>query len=150
MVYRLFFLPFILLGGQRSADQRLAGRSNTSTATTTTTTTTTKIGIGIRPHDALALIARAGTGAIFFLSGHTRVEGWLTVTEGTYSLFRDDYKLPVMPVEIAAHPAVWAEHTLPLLLVLGLFTRLSSPALPARRGFIRVDARRLNWDGMQT
>ena len=81
------------------------------------------------PHDALALIARVGIGAIFFLSGRTKVEGWLTVTDGTYSLFRDEYKLPLIPVEIAAHAAVWAEHLFPLLLLLGLFTRLSALAL---------------------
>ena len=82
--------------GKSRADQRLARCGNTSTATTT------KITITIRQHDALALIARVGIGAIFFLSGRTRVEGWLTVTEGTYSLFRDEYKLPLIPVEIAA------------------------------------------------
>ena len=80
--------------GKRRADQRLARGGNTSTATTTKIT--------IRQHDALALIARVGIGAIFFLSSRTRVEGWLTVTEGTYSLFRDEYKLPLIPVEIAA------------------------------------------------
>ena len=81
------------------------------------------------PHDALALIARVAIGAIFFLSGRTKVEGWLTVTEGAYSLFRDEYKLPLIPVEIAAHAAAWAEHLFPVLLVLGLFTRLSALAL---------------------
>ena len=45
---------------------------------------------------------------------------WLTVTDGTYTLFRDEYKLPLIPVEIAAHAAVWAEHLFPLLLLLGL------------------------------
>ena len=81
------------------------------------------------PHDALALIDRVAIGAIFFLSGCTKVEGWLTVTQGTYSLFRGEYKLPLIPVEIAAHAAAWAEHLFPLLLVLGLFTRLSALAL---------------------
>ena len=81
------------------------------------------------PHDALALIARVALGAIFFLSGRTKVDGWLTVTDGTYTLFRDEYKLPLIPVEIAAHAATWAEHLFPLLLVLGLFTRLSALAL---------------------
>ena len=81
------------------------------------------------PHDALALINRIGIGAIFFLSGRTKVEGWLTVTDGTYALFRDEYKLPLIPVEVAAHAAAWAEHLFPLLLVLGLFTRLSALAL---------------------
>ena len=81
------------------------------------------------PHDALALIDRVAIGAIFFLSGRTKVDGWLTVTEGTYALFRDEYKLPLIPVEMAAHAAVVAEHLFPLLLVLGLFTRLSALAL---------------------
>ena len=57
------------------------------------------------------------------------VEGWLTVTDGTYSLFRDAYKLPLIPVEIAAHAAVWVKHLFPLLPVLGLCTRLSALAL---------------------
>ena len=81
------------------------------------------------PHDALALIDRVAIGAIFFLSGRTKVEGWLTVTDSTYTLFRDEYKLPLIPVEIAAHAAAWAEHLFPLLLVLGLLTRLSALAL---------------------
>ena len=81
------------------------------------------------PHDALALIDRVAIAAIFFLSGRTKVDGWLTVTQGTYTLFRDEYKLPLIPVEIAAHAAVLAEHLFPLLLVLGLFTRLSALAL---------------------
>ena len=71
------------------------------------------------------------------------MEGWLTVTEGTYTLFRDEYELPLIPVEIAAHAAAWAEHLFPLLLLLDLCTRLSALALLGRRGFIRVDARRL-------
>jgi putative oxidoreductase len=81
------------------------------------------------PHDALALIDRVAIAAIFFMSGRTKVEGWLTVTQGTYTLFREEYKLPLIPVEIAAHAAVFAEHLFPLLLVLGLFTRLSALAL---------------------
>ena len=83
----------------------------------------------LMPHDALALIDRVAVAAIFFLSGRTKVEGWLTVTDSTYSLFRDEYRLPLVPVEIAAHAAAWAEHLFPLLLVLGLFTRLSALAL---------------------
>ena len=53
----------------------------------------------------------------------------MTVTKGTYSLYRDEYKLLLIPVEIAAHAAVWFEHLFPLLLLLGLFTRLSALAL---------------------
>ena len=60
------------------------------------------------------------------MSGRTKVEGFLTITEGTYTLFRDEYKVPLLPPELAAHMATYAEHLLPVLLVLGLFTRLSA------------------------
>jgi putative oxidoreductase len=106
------------------------------------------------PHDALALIDRIGIGAIFFLSGRTKVEGWLTVTQGTYALFRDEYKLPLISVEVAAHAAAWAEHLFPLLLFLGLFTRISALALLGMTLVIQVfvypDAwpTHLSWAGL--
>ena len=81
------------------------------------------------PDDLLALASRLAIGAIFFLSGRTKVEGFLTVTEGAYELFRTEYNLPLLAPEFAAHLAAYAEHLFPLLLVLGLFTRLSALAL---------------------
>ena len=80
-------------------------------------------------HDLLALVTRVGIAAIFFYSGRTKVDGWLTITDGAYELFRTEYKLPLVPPDIAAHLAAYAEHLFPLLLVLGLFTRLSAAAL---------------------
>jgi putative oxidoreductase len=80
-------------------------------------------------HDALALATRVGVAAIFFYSGRTKVEGFLTLTDSAYELFRTEYKLPFVPPEIAAHLAAYSEHLFPLLLVLGLFTRLSALAL---------------------
>ncbi|MEO6565029.1 MAG: DoxX family protein [Casimicrobiaceae bacterium] len=81
------------------------------------------------PDSLLALAARFAIAGIFFQSGRTKVDGFLTITEGTYSLFRDEFKVPVIPPEIAAHLATYAEHLFPLLLVLGLFTRYSALAL---------------------
>ncbi|RYF32598.1 MAG: DoxX family protein [Comamonadaceae bacterium] len=81
------------------------------------------------PHDLLALVDRVAVAAIFFLSGRTKVEGFLTLTDSAYELFRTEYKLPLIPPEIAAHLAAYAEHLFPVLLVLGLFTRLSALAL---------------------
>jgi len=80
-------------------------------------------------HDVLAIASRISIAAIFFLSGRTKVEGLLAITDGTYELFRTEYKLPFVPPEIAAHLAAYAEHLFPALLVLGLFTRLSALAL---------------------
>jgi putative oxidoreductase len=81
------------------------------------------------PDDLLALACRFSMAAIFFLSGRTKVQGFLTIADSAYELFRSEYKLPLMPPEVAAHIAAYAEHLFPLLLVLGLFTRLSALAL---------------------
>lgn len=77
----------------------------------------------------LSPVARIAVAAVFFQSGRTKVEGLLGITEGTYTLFRDEYKVPLLPPEIAAHLAAYAEHLFPILLVFGLFTRLSALAL---------------------
>ena len=79
--------------------------------------------------DLLALASRLSIAAIFYLSGRTKVEGFLSITDGAFELFRSEYKLPLIPPELAAHLATYAEHLFPLLLVLGLFTRLSAIAL---------------------
>ena len=80
-------------------------------------------------HDLLALATRVGIAAIFFNSGRTKVTGFMTLTDGAVELFRTEYKLPVLPPELAALVAAYAEHLFPLLLVLGLATRLSALAL---------------------
>jgi putative oxidoreductase len=83
----------------------------------------------LTPDALLSIGARLSLGAIFFMSGRTKVEGFLTVTDGAYALFRDEYKVPLVPPEIAAPMAAYAEHLLPVLLVVGLFTRLSALGL---------------------
>ena len=45
------------------------------------------------------------------------------------ALFTDEFKLPLLDPAFAAHLAAYAEHLFPLLLALGLFTRLSALAL---------------------
>lgn len=89
-------------------------------------------------HAVLAVTARAAIAAIFFFSGRTKVDGLLTVNDSAYTLFREDYKVPVLPPELAAHLATYAEHLLPLLLVLGLFTRLSALALLGMTAVIQI------------
>jgi putative oxidoreductase len=83
----------------------------------------------ILPDSLLLLVARLGIASVFFLSGRTKVEGVLTVTPTTYALFAEEYRLPLLPTDVAAHAATYAEHVFPVLLVLGLFTRLSAFAL---------------------
>ena len=89
-------------------------------------------------HSFLALLARVSIAAIFFQSGRTKVDGFLTITDGTYQLFQDEYKIPLVPPDIAAHMAAYAETFIPMLLVLGLATRLSALALLGMTTVIEV------------
>jgi len=81
------------------------------------------------PQALLLLVARVGIAAVFFLSGRTKVSGFLELKPSTYTLFRSEYALPLIPPEWAAHLATYAEHVFPLLLVLGLLTRPAAAAL---------------------
>jgi putative oxidoreductase len=89
-------------------------------------------------HNLLALAARFGIAGVFWLSGRTKVEGVLTVSDNAVALFADEYQVPVLPPELAAHLAAYAEHLFPLLLVLGLATRLSALALLGMTAVIQV------------
>ena len=81
------------------------------------------------PIDLLLLIQRFGIAAIFFLSGRTKVDGLFSLSDTTFYLFETDYALPLLQPVHAAYAATISEHLFPVLLVLGLFTRLSAAAL---------------------
>lgn len=93
---------------------------------------------GLVSHSLLALAGRIGIGAVFFLSGRTKVDGLLTVNENAITLFREEYKLPILPPEFAAQMAAYAEHLFPILLMLGLATRLSAAALLGMTAVIQI------------
>jgi putative oxidoreductase len=80
------------------------------------------------PHDLVALISRLSIGAVFWQSGQTKVDGW-HVTDSAVYLFQNEYKLPLIDPWLAAHLAAFAEHFFPLLLWIGLASRLSALAL---------------------
>ncbi|PJI99258.1 putative oxidoreductase [Acidovorax sp. 69] len=108
----------------------------------------------LTPHSLLALVNRVGVASIFWMSARTKVEGWFTISDSAYALFREEYKLPLVPPELAAQMATVAEHVFPILLVLGLFTRLSAVALLGMTLVIQVfvypDAwpTHLSWAGL--
>ena len=81
------------------------------------------------PAALLLLVARLGIASVFFLSGRTKVDGAFHVTDSAYELFRTEYALPLVPPDIAAVAAATAEHLFPILLAIGLATRLSALAL---------------------
>jgi putative oxidoreductase len=95
--------------------------------------------LGALPMDrVLAPAARLAMAAVFWLSGRTKVDGWISVSDNAVTLFAEEYKLPFVAPELAAHAAAYAEHLLPVLLVLGLFTRFSALALLGMTAVIQV------------
>ncbi|WGD29786.1 DoxX family protein [Ancylobacter sp. WKF20] len=80
------------------------------------------------PDDLIALIARLSIAGVFWQSGQTKVDGFM-VTDSAVFLFETEYQLPLVSPVIAAHLAALAEHLFPVLLVLGLASRLSALAL---------------------
>ncbi len=89
------------------------------------------------PWDAAALALRVFPAAVFFASGQTKLDGW-RIADSTWFLFEHEYALPLIPSDIAAVAATVAEHVLPVLLVLGLCTRLSALGLLAMTAVIQV------------
>ncbi len=81
------------------------------------------------PAPLIGLIARLAIAYTFFSSGRTKVTGVLEVTDTTLFLFKEEYAVPVIPSDIAAYMATYAEHFFPILLVLGLFTRFAALSL---------------------
>lgn len=56
---------------------------------------------------------------VFFMSGLTKIQSW----SSTLSLFEYEYNVPIIPPEIAAYMATAGELVLPVMLVLGFFSR---------------------------
>jgi putative oxidoreductase len=94
------------------------------------------------PYSLVAFIARFSIAATFWRSGQTKIEGLaIDIVSGTFEfglprlsasavpLFEEEYRLPLLPPELAAQLAAFSEHLFPLLLLLGLATRFSALAL---------------------
>lgn len=94
------------------------------------------------PHWLIAFIGRFSIAAVFWKSGQTKVQGFAIdlldgkvelgiprFADSALDLFREEYRLPLIPPELAALMATAAEHVFPILLLLGLATRLSALAL---------------------
>jgi putative oxidoreductase len=77
------------------------------------------------PYALLALPLRVGAATVFWNSAMTKLANWDTTIE----LFTDEYKVPLLPPELAANLALSIELTTPVLLVLGLLTRAAALVL---------------------
>jgi putative oxidoreductase len=86
------------------------------------------------PYTVLAIPLRLAVATVFWNSGMTKLASWDT----TIALFADDYKVPLLPPEIAAYFGTTIELTTPVLLVLGLLTRPAAAVLLGMTAFIEV------------
>ncbi len=71
------------------------------------------------------LLARLYIARVFLLSGWSKISDWDT----TLYLFTDEYHVPLLPPNLAAILGTGGELLFPVMLVLGLFTRLSALGL---------------------
>lgn len=78
--------------------------------------------LGRFPVGLLQLLFRVTIGDVFWSAGMTKIASWQT----TIVLFRQEYKVPVLPPELAATLAASVELSCPVLLVLGFASRLAT------------------------
>jgi putative oxidoreductase len=74
------------------------------------------------PLSIIQLAGRIGVGATFFKAGLLKYQSW----EFTVRLFQEEYRVPVLDPAVAARIAMLQELTIPILLFLGLATRLAT------------------------
>jgi putative oxidoreductase len=89
------------------------------------------------PYSLIAAAARVFPAVVFWQSARTKVDGF-SIAESTWFLFEHVYALPVIPSAWAAVLATVAEHVFPVLLILGLMTRLSALALLTMTAVIQI------------
>jgi len=90
--------------------------------------------LGRFPHAVQQLLFRLAVGAVFMKAGLTKIASW----ETTVALFRDEYKVPVLPPEIAAAMGTTFELGCSTLLIWGLGTRLATLPLLGMLTVIQV------------
>lgn len=82
----------------------------------------------------MMLVLRLWIAHIFWSAGMVKIEDFST----TIALFRDEYKTPFLPPEIAAFLGTLFELTCPILLTFGLATRLATLPLLAMTAVIQL------------
>ncbi len=86
------------------------------------------------PYSLLALPLRFAIATVFWNSGTTKLANW----DATLQLFEDEYKVPLLPPDIAAHLGASIELSTPVLLVLGFLTRPAALVLLGMTTIIEV------------
>lgn len=98
-------------------------------------------GLGLLPLSLIQLMARVGMAVIFWRSGQAKLANW----DLTLQLFANEYRVPVLPPEIAAPLAAAVELSCPVLLVLGLATRLATLPMIGMTLVIQIFVYPMSW-----
>ncbi|HJQ55336.1 MAG TPA: DoxX family protein [Vineibacter sp.] len=98
-------------------------------------------GLARFPDALFALLFRMWVAAIFFKSGLVKIQSWQT----TVGLFEDEYKLPLLPPDLAAYLGTALELSAPDPVALGLFARLGALGLLAMTLVIQFLVYPANW-----
>jgi putative oxidoreductase len=89
------------------------------------------------PQSLVSLVSRVAVAGVFWRSGQTKVDGF-HVKESTFYLFREEYRVPLLPPDLAAYLATIGEHVLSIGLLVGLASRLSALGLLAMTAVIQL------------
>jgi putative oxidoreductase len=98
------------------------------------------------PTGLVLLLTRLALASVFWRSAQTKISGWnfagqswqfFNVGDSAMTLFQYEYKLPLIPYQVAAYAGTLVEFFMPLLLVLGLGTRFAAFALLVMTGVIQ-------------
>lgn len=96
---------------------------------------------GALPYSLVVLPARIATFSVFFRSGLVKIADW----NATLALFHDEYKVPLLPPDIAAHMATAMELSLSSLVLIGLGARLSVLGLLGMVAVIQTFVEPMGW-----
>lgn len=86
------------------------------------------------PYSLLALPLRFGVAWIFWSSAQVKLINW----QRTIEFFTEEYRVPILPPELAANMALAIEIGCPILLVLGLLTRFAVLVLLGMTAVIQI------------
>jgi putative oxidoreductase len=86
------------------------------------------------PYSALAVPLRLGVAWIFWSAAQVKLINW----QRTIEFFAEEYRVPVLPPELAANMALSIELAAPILLVLGLLTRFAVLVLLGMTAVIQI------------
>jgi putative oxidoreductase len=93
------------------------------------------------PLSFMLLCARVATFSVFFRSGLVKLADW----NATLQLFQTEYKVPVIPPDIAAYMSASMELGLSSLILVGLATRLSVLGLLGMVSVIQIFVYPMAW-----